>query len=312
MLVRLLVMSTAAANLSNKFPSSIKEFGYTFNKEGKLRQIDPTTGEAGCEPFVFNVSSDPVYNQKRYEALGELITPYVYDLLTEKVGMKKLSVPDDQSLSTFIFVTEDALSNPERLMILIHGSGVVRAGQWARSLIINDSLQSGTQIPYIEQAIKHNFGVLVLNTNDNMRIINGKTIPIKESSNPVEHASWVWENYVKRAKAQKIVVVAHSFGGVCAIEMAGKYFTDFRERVCAIALTDSVHYMRFQSLKPEAAEYLRRVGRNWVSSSAPLDEVQSKNDKDILAVSAGHQKHEMTSWSCMDSLFDFVIHQLEK
>ena len=29
-------------------------------------------------------------------------------------------------------MSEDALTNKEKLMILIHGSGVVRAGQWAR------------------------------------------------------------------------------------------------------------------------------------------------------------------------------------
>lgn len=59
-------------------------------------------------------------------------------------------------------------------MILIHGSGVVRAGQWSRRcvygrgtnkltkyppsppnrLIINDNLDSGTQLPFIKKAIK--------------------------------------------------------------------------------------------------------------------------------------------------------------
>lgn len=39
------------------------------------------------------------------------------------------------------------------------------------------------------------------------------------SSNPIEHANWVWENYVKTAKAKKIAVVAHSFGGLCTIEL---------------------------------------------------------------------------------------------
>ncbi len=33
---------------------------------------------------------------------------------------------------SFIFMTEDALTNPDKLLILIHGAGVVRAGQWSR------------------------------------------------------------------------------------------------------------------------------------------------------------------------------------
>ena len=33
---------------------------------------------------------------------------------------------------SFFFTSEDAFTNREKLMVLIHGSGVVRAGQWAR------------------------------------------------------------------------------------------------------------------------------------------------------------------------------------
>ncbi len=49
-------------------------------------------------------------------------------------------------------MSEDALTNPEKIMVLIQGSGVVRAGQWARRLIINEDLNSGTQIPFINRA----------------------------------------------------------------------------------------------------------------------------------------------------------------
>ncbi len=53
---------------------------------------------------------------------------------------------------SFIYMSEDALTNPEKIMVLIQGSGVVRAGQWARRLIINEDLNSGTQIPFINRA----------------------------------------------------------------------------------------------------------------------------------------------------------------
>lgn len=54
------------------FPKTLEEFGYRFNDCGKLRKIDPKTGESTDSPFEFNISSDPSYNQKRYEALGEV------------------------------------------------------------------------------------------------------------------------------------------------------------------------------------------------------------------------------------------------
>ncbi|KAJ1531847.1 hypothetical protein ONE63_000498 [Megalurothrips usitatus] len=301
--------SCSAPSSTSKFPTSLQGFGYAFNEDGKLCQLDPATGKAGCKPFVFNVSEDHSFNQQRYEALGDLITEYVYDLLSNEVGLQKWPVPKGGDPSSFIFATEDALTNPDKLMVLIHGSGVVRAGQWARSLIINDNIKSGTQIPYIERARALGYAVLVLNTNDNVRVVGDERIPIKGSSSPIEHATWVWENYVKQAKAKKIAVVAHSFGGFCAVELAGSQFEDFSSRVFAIALTDSVHTLhRLRNVKSKnVKEYLCKVGRNWVSSSEPLDElIDDIKNEDIIAVSAGHKKHEMTSWSCIDSLFKYV------
>lgn len=63
------------------------------------------------------------------------MTEKVYELLETKCSLKRLPVPHDarrDEPSTFIFVSADALTNKEKLLILIHGSGVVRAGQWAR------------------------------------------------------------------------------------------------------------------------------------------------------------------------------------
>ncbi|RMC17990.1 hypothetical protein DUI87_04866 [Hirundo rustica rustica] len=175
-----------------EFPDTLEGFEYIFNEKGQLRHIK--TGE----PFVFNYREDlHRWNQKRYEALGELqvylhtlavelpgiketldqtyfcemqelimvdgamtvkiITKYIYELLQNECHLKKVTLPVDAietEPKSFIFMSEDALVNPHKLLVLIHGNGVVRAGQWARRLIINEDLDSGTQIPYIKRAIE--------------------------------------------------------------------------------------------------------------------------------------------------------------
>lgn len=55
--------------LIRKFVIVIVIFGFV---EGKLRKIDPQTGEPGDEPFDFNISKDHATNQRNYEALGEV------------------------------------------------------------------------------------------------------------------------------------------------------------------------------------------------------------------------------------------------
>jgi hypothetical protein len=129
-------------------------------------------------------------------------------------------VPNDvaEDQATFVFATQNPLSSPKKLLILIHGSGVVRAGQWARRLIINESLNHGTQIPYIKKARALGYEVLVTNTNDNFRMMDGQRKALKLKT-PEEHISHVFDTIVVPSKAESIAIVAHSYGGVLTVNM---------------------------------------------------------------------------------------------
>ena len=63
---------------------------------------------------------------------------------------------------TRIFLSPDALTEREVLLVLVQGSGVVRAGVWSRRLLINEGLAAGSQVPLIEEAQARGWGVLVL------------------------------------------------------------------------------------------------------------------------------------------------------
>nr|CAD7397504.1 unnamed protein product [Timema poppensis] len=333
------------------FPKTLKEFGYGFNEDGKLRKLDPATGEPGEEPFQFVVKDDQDYNQRHYEALGEVLNEHVYELLETETNLYKLPVPIDTKAEarTHVFVSVDIFSNTDKLLILVHGSGVVRAGQWARSIIINESLQQGSMLPYIKKARELGYAVLITNTNDNFKFLNGKKINIKGSADPKDHLNYVWKHYVKDVKAKHIAIVAHSYGGFVTVGLAKDHFSEFKERVIAVAFTDSVHSMSLQKVPKKVIEFLQKVGRNWVAHDEPLDApvkapadeitrvsadwktilvktffnthdrdsnpdppvigslVQHKRDVlDYVATKAGHIQHEMTSWSCMESLFTFL------
>ncbi|KAH0539190.1 FAM172 family protein homolog CG10038 isoform X2 [Cotesia glomerata] len=291
------------ASAAKTFPTNLKDFGYDFDEEGRLRKLDPKTGSLTNDGFEFNVSEDAQYNQKRYEALGEVINQYVYELL-EKEGLKRLPVPKDSDVPlefrSFVFASDDAFTN-KKLMILIHGSGVVRAGQWARRLIINDNIKSGTQLPYIKKAKELGYGIIVLNTNDNRRIINEENKSIKGSEDPHDHMETVWSQYIQPSAATDIAIVAHSYGGVCTVEFAHRHREEFEKRVFAVGFTDSVH-----RLPRTGCDHLVKVSKNWVSSEQPLDTPVDCASDDVPCVSAGHPVHEMTSWSCIESLFKFL------
>ncbi|XP_017301601.1 FAM172 family protein homolog CG10038-like [Diaphorina citri] len=283
------------------FPKTMIELGYNFDENGELKKIDKSTGDLTKNPFEFHISDDADHNQKHYEALGEAITNYVYDLLTEE-GLDKVRVPpvqpnSDPTLSSFIFTSPD-YEKSEKLMVLIHGSGVVRAGQWARSIIINKDLKSGTQLSYIRKAKDEGYGVIVMNTNDNTR--DGVRIPGSES--PESHAESVWKQCVVSSQARHIAIVAHSYGGVVTAHLISRNWVSSE-----LPLDSSLE-------ESTSSDDVTRISRNWVSSERPLDSPleESTSSDDVTRVSAGTRKHELTSWTAFPSVFEFFASQLTK
>ncbi|XP_062371682.1 cotranscriptional regulator FAM172A homolog [Sardina pilchardus] len=369
------------------FPKTLEEFEYEFNERGQLRHTK--TGEA----FIFNYREDlHRWNQKRYEALGEIITQYVYQRLEEECNLTREILPMDATEDepkSFIYLSEDALSNRDKLLVLIQGSGVVRAGQWARRLIVNDDMDSGSQLPFIKRAMEEGYAVMVLNPNENYLEVEKQPaaaaagagtagasasasasvaatvasstaapqqdaspegpeepaekrerkeereergrkkrdfyekyrnpqkeretehIPIRDNSSPEEHTLYVWDNFVSRAAARSIFVVAHSYGGLSFVELMIQREAEVKNRVCAVAMTDSVHNVWHQEAGKSILEWLQERCCNWVSSSEPLDTLVESMLPDCPRVSAGTERHELTSWKSFHSIFKFFADALE-
>lgn len=288
------------------FPQDLEGFGYKFNEDGKLRNIETD------EPFKFEVKEgDRAYNQKHYEALGEVVTEYIYRALEEEVKLKRHLVPVDakeNESKSFFFMSDDAMTN-DKLMILIHGSGVVRAGQWARRLIINDDLNSGTMLPYIKRATQEGYGVVITNGNENYVWKNKRRVPIRGSESPEKHFVYVWDNFISKAAAQTIVVVAHSYGGIVIVEGL-QNCEGIMGRVKAIAFTDSVHSLAHQRADKKLRTWMKKNSCNWLSSDLPLDTPLEYKQADCELVSAGTTKHEVTSHAAFDSIFKFFDEKL--
>lgn len=220
--------------------SKIIRFNFLINciifvDAGQLRQINPKDNSITNKSFKFEISDNAQKNQQNYEAMGDVITKYVYELLLE-IGLKKIHIPSDVPNASFVFGTKTNFANTKKLLILIHGSGVVRAGQWSRSLIINQSLDHGTQIPYIKRAIAEGYDVLVTNTNHNS--FGSKT--------PEDHIVTVWKHLIEPVfdSIECFAIVAHSYGGIVTLHLAEKYSQALKDKCFAVGFTDSVHSVR--------------------------------------------------------------------
>jgi serum/glucocorticoid-regulated kinase 2 len=95
--------------------------------------------------------------------------------------------------------------------VLIQGTGAVRAGVWARSVCINESIERGSMLPLIKIAQANGMSVIVFNPNLSRK--DGRIIPYSHSME--EHSKFVWYRYVEPSHFEEIYIVAHSAGGGC-------------------------------------------------------------------------------------------------
>jgi pimeloyl-ACP methyl ester carboxylesterase len=71
---------------------------------------------------------------------------------------------------------------------------------------------------------------------------------------------YVWENFIQKAPARRIDIVAHSYGGIVTVHLMKTFLNDFQKRVQKIAFTDSVHNLDVQEVSITGKRYINLVG----------------------------------------------------
>ena len=195
------------------------------------------------------------------------------------------------------------------------------AGVWGRSLCLNASLQSGAMFDYVLRAEALGWAVVVANPNAN----EAQGRPLTGSESPHRHLETLWTCYLQGCKAERMLLVAHSYGAAVAVHLL-KAQPVARERLQAMAFTDGMalkgdllqeavegqQLRRFRELAPLAFEpaapevrcCLEQLGRNFVASGQPLGTVLSTTG--LVELSAGHESHPNTTHAATEAVFDFL------
>jgi hypothetical protein len=285
----------------------IRALGYEF-RDGHLRQVN---GKGG---FVFKDGDN-------YESLADAIAQYVPMLLEEEAHLEPVWLPLGVSPGEGcpIFVSQ-GYERADKLLLIIQGSGRVRAGVWGCNLCIHESLEQGTMLPYLRMATALGYGVIVFNPNENR--VEGN--PILGSENPTNHVAYVMEHIVPQCAAREIDVLAHSQGGrslLAYLARAKKDNTAGRivDKMGRVVFTDSYHAQtqlaflpsRVRSLMsdpkrsinfvPHSAELGTRV-EEWSSQEYSFTEAE----RGCLCVSSGVLDHASTNYAAIHAVFDFL------
>ena len=147
-------------------------------------------------------------------------------------NLKEIMIPEDKHvkekyhshpkcnifMSTEFYTPDLAKNKGRRALVLIQGTGQVRAGVWTRSVCVNDSLEKGSMLPFLQIAQQLDIPVLVMNPNCGL---------VSKGNSMQAHAMWVWEKYVKGSGFDQIDIVAHSAGGHCLSAIMGEFTDSF-------------------------------------------------------------------------------------
>ncbi|XP_035949959.2 cotranscriptional regulator ARB2A isoform X6 [Halichoerus grypus] len=275
------------------FPDTLEGFEYAFNEKGQLRHIK--TGE----PFVFNYREDlHRWNQKRYEALGEIITKYVYELLEKDCNLKKISIPEGYGV--IVLNPNENYIEVEKPKIHVQSSSD-SSDEPAEKRERKDKVSKETKK-------RRDFYEKYRNPQREKEMMQ---LYIRENGSPEEHAIYVWDHFIAQSAAENVFFVAHSYGGLAFVELMIQREADVKSKVTAVALTDSVHNVWHQEAGKTIREWMRENCCNWVSSSEPLDTSVESMLPDCPRVSAGTDRHELTSWKSFPSIFKFFTEASE-
>ncbi|XP_076783184.1 cotranscriptional regulator ARB2A isoform X8 [Arvicanthis niloticus] len=228
------------------------------------------------EPFVFNYREDlHRWNQKRYEALGE----EGYGVIVLNPNENYIEVEKQKMHKQSSDGTDEPAGRRER------------RDKVSRETRKRRDFYEKYRNPQKEKEMMQLF--------------------IRENGSPEEHAVYVWDHFIAQAAAENVFFVAHSYGGLAFVELMIQREADVKSKVTAVALTDSVHNVWHQEAGKTIREWMRENCCNWVSSSEPLDTSVESMLPDCPRVSAGTDRHELTSWKSFPSIFKFFAEASE-
>ncbi|XP_041067565.1 putative protein FAM172B [Carcharodon carcharias] len=301
----------------------LKEFNFYFNDKGQLRHMETN------QPFVYKQYSNMSnLNHQWYKAFGTVLAEYVYELLEKECQLKRVYIPFDTAedgSKSFCFMTEGALTNSSKLIVLLQDRGVMRAGTWSQQLIVHDCLDTGTQIPFIKQAVREQYEVIVLNSNDNFMAIKQddteekkqcdfdqkdhnlklEQIPKRGFETPEAHAFYIWDHFISKSPEVNVAFIVHGYGGLAFVNLLNER-KDVMSKVYAVAFINSAHNADHQNVGQIGRNWIEKKCRNWLLSSKPLDKLVPSVRTGCAQVSAGTENHDLAPSTCLHSIFKYL------
>ncbi|OBZ87317.1 hypothetical protein A0J61_04645 [Choanephora cucurbitarum] len=295
-------------------PDTLEEFGYRLKENGEVRSISLD------EPYVFDyLPKDRPYNEKRYDRFMDIIgdeiekrlqaAPYDYQKVYLPVGAS------EQEVHSYFYMTPNALTTTDKLLVMIPNNAT-RIGQWSKRVICDQNIFTGSMMQVTELVKEKGYEAIILNTNGNFwhegRAQNtfpahaSKIIEIPGSETPEKHCEYVFEHFIKNAKAEKIAVMATGWGGHCFALTLNHEFDFIRQKVKVIAMTDSAHGSDLIE-GSDKRTFMFENCINWIVNAKPKGEIVQDPRFGCTCISSALEINDFTLTEMLNDIMKFIF-----
>ena len=149
------LVPAAASTEPQRYPLEGAGEGFEYRKceDGQHRLFH---AQSGSQLTGENLEA---YTQGDYGPLAEATTGHIHSVLVSELGLTWLDLPHG-ALGNRVLASSDLGTNADTLLVLMPGSGAVRAGVWGRNLCVSDSLEHGSSVEWVREAFTRGWSVV--------------------------------------------------------------------------------------------------------------------------------------------------------
>ncbi|RHY34564.1 hypothetical protein DYB32_000851 [Aphanomyces invadans] len=190
--------------------------------------------------------------------------------LEDALGFDAQWVPSREAKTSCRFYTSKNYNTAADVLLFLGDSGQV--GVWKDpAKVIDDPHSPMSMLPYVEMALKYNFGVVLCNLHANtVDVMDGatvRTLTVDHSASPAEHLNFVWDNYIASnvPSTTRVAIVAAGNAGKAVVTLMQEEEASVYEKLRRVAFLQSTHSVD-SSLSMVVLECLGRRAINWEAS----------------------------------------------
>ena len=249
--------------------------------------------------FVDDEGNGP---QKGFE-LSDKFSDWVHSFVRKEMLKEGLIEKAHPENGAPIYHSSEAFSSPKKLLVVIQGTGRVRAGVWSVGVCAYSGLNAGSVLSAMHEAKHRNMEIIVLNPNDERNKVFSQRY--KTNIGMVRHTLAIFEDLIIPSNPENVFILCHSMGGECTVSVLKKFPEWSIEHIRAVAMTDACESrVSIEGLKMR--QWCLDHNSNWICSTEEPD----KRLRDGIAskhFSAGTKDHPLSTaraWTFIWTFFD--------